>query len=456
MYLQRQDSFIDLISCTFYNIPIYSMKLNLLFINPWIYDFAAVNLWSLPLGMFEVAQYLYRYDISLQFIDCLDTYARKKFGTGNYRKETVEKPECLKSIPRRYGRYGISEDEFRKRLSNCALPDAVLVTSIMSYWYPGVQKVVEILRDFYGKIPVILGGIYATLWHKHAAETSDADFIYKGHISEAISGVFNTLGFYPENSKTGNGKIFMDNYFHYPFAPVLTSRGCPFRCAYCASGLLNDGFVQLPVREVLNNILSFTAKGIRDFAFYDDALLINSDSHIKPLLREIINRNIGIRFHCPNGLHAGLIDDESAYLMKKAGFVTLRLSLETVNKERQESTGGKVDSKDFINAISCLKKHGFTKRHIGVYLMYGLPGQDLSEVKAGIEFIKSLGVKINLTEFSPIPGTQCWDELIGKGVISEKVDPLLTNNTVFSYLFPGYDPEETERIKCDVKKYNSM
>jgi radical SAM superfamily enzyme YgiQ (UPF0313 family) len=432
------------------------MKLNLLLINPWVYDFAAVNLWSLPLGMFEVARYLGRYDISLQFIDCMDTYTRKKFGTGNYRKEVVKKPECLKAVPRRYGRYGIREDEFRERLFDCALPDAVLVTSIMSYWYPGVQKVVEILRDFYGKIPIILGGIYATLWHTHAAENSGADFIYKGHMNEAISAVFNTFGFYAENSKSGDKQIIMDNYFHYPFAPVLTSRGCPFRCAYCASGLLNDGFVQLPVREVLNNILSFTAKGIRDFTFYDDALLVDSDSHIKPLLRAIITKNLGIRFHCPNGLHAGLIDDESAYLMKKAGFVTLRLSLETVNKERQESTGGKVDSEDFINAISCLKKHGFTKRHIGVYLMYGLPGQDLTEVKAGTEFVKNLGVRINLTEFSPVPGTSCWDELVEKGVISENLDPLLTNNTVFPYLFSGYDPEEIETIKYDVKKYNSI
>jgi radical SAM superfamily enzyme YgiQ (UPF0313 family) len=406
--------------------------------------------------MFEVAQYLCRYDISMQFIDCLDTYTRKKFGTGNYQKERVEKPGCLKSIPRRYGRYGIGEDEFRRRLFNCTFPDAVLITSIMSYWYPGVQKAVEILRDFYGKIPIILGGIYATLWHEHAAENSGADFVYKGHISETVSEVLNMFVLLPENLKTCNRQIILDNYLKYPFAPVLTSRGCPFRCTYCASDLLNDRFIQFPAGGVLSKILSFTSKGVRDFAFYDDALLVNSDSHLKPLLREIISRNLGVRIHCPNGLHAGFIDDESAYLMKKAGFVTLRLSLETVNNERQKSTGRKVNSEDIINAISYLKKYGFTKKHIGVYLMYGLPGQDLSEVKSGIDFIKSIGARINLTEFSPIPGTRCWDELVGKGVISENLDPLLTNNTVFSYLFSGYDHEEIKTIKLDVKEYNSV
>lgn len=431
------------------------MKLKLLFINPWIYDFAAVNLWSLPLGMFEAAQYLYRYDISIEFIDCLDTYARRKFGKGNYQKEIVEKPECLKSIPRRYGRYGISADEFKKRLSGCALPDAVLVTSVMSYWYPGVQKVIEILRDFYGNIPIILGGIYATIWPKHAEENSGVDFIYRGQIKEAISAVFDKLGFHLKNSKAVEKQTIIDNY-KYPFAPVLTSRGCPFRCAYCASSLLNNEFIQLPVEEILIKILDFASKGICDFAFYDDALLVNSNTHIKPLLREIIFRKPGIRFHCPNGIHARFIDDELAHLMKKAGFVTLRLSLETVNPERQKNTGGKVNSTDLRDAILYLKKRGFTKENIGVYLMYGLPGQDIDEVKAGIDFVKSLGVRINLTEFSPIPGTKCWDDLARKGTISEKLDPLLTNNTVYSYLFSGYNWEEIESIKSNVKKYNAI
>lgn len=430
------------------------MRLKLLFINPWIYDFAAVNLWSLPLGMFEAAKYLSRYDLSLQLIDCLDTYDRKKFGTGNYRKETVEKPECLKSIPRKYGRYGISTDEFRKRLFSSDFPDAVLVTSIMSYWYPGVHKVIEILREFYGNVPIILGGIYATLWQKHAEENSGADFIYAGPIGEAISATFVKFGLRLKNSKSVVKQPIIDNH-KYPFAQVLTSKGCPFRCTYCASGILTNEFIQSPVEEILIKILNFASKGIRDFAFYDDALLVNSNSHIKPLLREIISRRLNIRFHCPNGLHARLIDDELAYLMKKAGFVTLRLSLETVNAERQENTGGKVNLVDLREAISYLKKHGFTKEHIGVYLMYGLPGQDIDEVKAGIDFLKSLGIRINLTEFSPIPGTQCWNELVGKCGISEKLDPLLTNNSVFSYLFSGYSHEEIDSIKSDVKNYNA-
>ncbi len=432
------------------------MSIKILLINPWIYDFAAVNLWSMPLGLFEVAKFLSRYDTSLQVIDCMDSYKIKEFGKGRYRKEFVQKAECLKSVPRRFGRYGIPIDDFYRRLSETDYPDLIFITSIMSYWYPGVQKVIEIIRKFHMNTPVILGGIYATLWYEHALNNSGADIIYKGHINEDIFTIFENLGLRPERLTAFEKEIIYNDLFNYPFAPILTSKGCPFNCSYCASRILNKEFIQLPLNKITDNIINCALKGIQDFAFYDDALLFKSDSHIKPLLREIIDRKLNIRFHCPNGLHARFIDDEMAYLMKKAGFMTLRLSLETVNIERQKITGGKVSIDDLKNAVSYLKKYGFTKKQVGVYLMYGLPEQKLSEVKEGIDFIKSLGVKINLTEFSPIPGTQCWDELIEKGIINQDIDPLLTNNTVFSYLFSGYDPEDIERIKLDVKEYNYL
>jgi radical SAM superfamily enzyme YgiQ (UPF0313 family) len=161
-----------------------------------------------------------------------------------------------------------------------------------------------------------------------------------------------------------------------------------------------------------------------------------------------------VRFHCPNGIHARFIDDELAYLMKESGFTTIRLSLETVNDDRNAMMGGKVTAETLKTAVNVLKRQGFTKRALGVYLMYGLPGQDIDEVRDGVKFLKDLGIRINLTEFSPIPGTPCWDELKEKNIINDGLDPLLTNNTVFSYLFSGYDSSELEELRLDVKNYN--
>lgn len=431
------------------------MKLKALLINPWIYDFAAANLWSRPLGLFMVAEYLSQFNIECTLIDCLDLFRMKKYGRGSYPKEIVKNPECLRDMPRRFGRYGMTIDEFRGKLTENDPFDMVFLTSIMSYWYSGVQKVTEIVKSEFPNVPVILGGIYATLWKKHAAAHSGTDFIYRGPISDNITFALNTFGFKIKKKTHGISYRHMNFYNQYPFAPVLTSTGCPFACSYCGTKLLYDGFTQRDPLDVAREIKELSLHGVRDFAFYDDALFVNADSHIKIILREIMTCGLHARFHCPNGLHTRFLDDELALLMHQTGFKTLRLSLETVDHSRQRQTG-KVSSDDLVRAVHNLKRHGFSKENIGVYLMYGLPGQELDEVKDGIRFLKGLNVRINLTEFSPIPGTESWNELLVKGIITDDIDPLLTNNSVFSYLFSGYNHNELKRLKDDVNKYNAQ
>jgi len=431
------------------------MKLHILLINPWIYDFAAFNLWSRPLGLLKATEYLSSFDTRLFFIDCTDSFEIKKYGTGKYRSEPVKKEALLKDIPRVYKRYGISVEEFKERIKGAMPVDLVFMTSGMSYWYPGVQKATEIVREILGDVPIILGGVYATLYHEHASRSSGADFIYHGSLNESINFAVNTFGFRLKRKRECIPYYKLNLYQTYPFAPVLTSTGCPFQCSYCASRLLADAYRRRPPDEVVDEVREFRNKGVRDFAFYDDALLVDSEHHIKPILRAIGLHCPGTRFHTPNGLHARFVDQELAWLMKNSNFKSIRLGLETVDSSRQKTTGDKVSNQEMERAVAYLKKEGFSKKKIGVYLMYGLPGQELEEVKDGISFLKTLGVSIYLTEFSPVRGTQSWNELVLKGVIHDSLDPLLTNNTVFSYLYSGYDPGDIKSIKLEVKKYNA-
>ncbi len=443
------------------------MKPTCILINPWIYDFAALNLWARPLGLLKVAEYLSQFEIDLKLIDCIDILEKsKKFGTGKYPRQIIEKPEILKAVPKNYARYGMSLDAFKETFKRHLPCDLVCVTSIMTYWYPGVQKAIEIIKDLSPHTPVILGGVYATLCNKHASENSGADYVFKGGIafrelngsrfSELhIEQVIKSFGFTLNKKDEPKPYYRLGLYQHYPFAPILTGMGCPYRCSYCASPVLFTGFCQSNPSSVLREIKELYDIGIKDYAFYDDALLVNAGSHIRVILNDVIKRGLNVRFHCPNGIHAKFIDDELAYLMKRSGFKTIRLGLETVDPERQIDMGGKVTPENLISAVRMLKKNGLTKQEIGVYLMYGLPGQRLEEVKEGVELLKSLGVRIHLTEFSPIPFTQSWEELKDRGVITDNTDPLLTNNSVFARLYSGYDLNALEKIKLDVKKYNS-
>jgi radical SAM superfamily enzyme YgiQ (UPF0313 family) len=459
------------------------VKQRCVLINPWICDFAAANLWSRPLGLLKLAEYLSRFDLDMKLIDCTDMFKQKRYGTGKYPKEIIEKPKILKEIPRYYARYGISAEDFKRILKSHLPCDLILITSIMSYWYTGVQEVISVIKAMSPDTPVLLGGIYATLFHSHAIKNSGADYIYKGHLIKNNADILSeraelprpcnreTAGRFSNSDletvitnfgcklkKTEHPKPYynLGLYQQYPFAPLLTSSGCPFKCSYCASSILFDGFLQREPSDVIDEIMTLYGLGVRDFVFYDDALFFEADSHMKIILKELISLELKTRFHCPNGVHARFIDDELAYLMKQTGFTTLRLGLETISEERQARTGGKIFNDDFAYAVRVLRKYGFTKEHIGAYLMYGLPGQGLAEVRDGVSFLKGLDVRVHLTEFSPIPGTPCWEELKQKGVISDDIDPLLTNNTVFSFLFSGYDRKALSKLKLDVKEYNNL
>ncbi len=168
-----------------------------LLINPYIYDFSAYDFWIKPLGLLYIASVLRKYRFKIHLIDILDRknpfllenlsskekkYIKdRKFGTGKFYSEIIKKPEVFKEIPRNYRRYGMPVHIFKKYLKDIEKPNLILLSSKMTYWYPGVFETIRILRKIFGKIPVILGGIYASLCYKHATSNSGADFVIKNN-----------------------------------------------------------------------------------------------------------------------------------------------------------------------------------------------------------------------------------------------------------------------------------
>ena len=99
----------------------------------------------------------------------------------------------MQGITRRYGRYGISEAAFRARLAQVPTPAAILVTSLMTYWHPGVAAAIRLARERFPDVPVILGGIYATLCPEHARQHSGADRVIVGPGEAAIFGILEEI-----------------------------------------------------------------------------------------------------------------------------------------------------------------------------------------------------------------------------------------------------------------------
>jgi len=426
------------------------MKHRILCINPWIYDFAAYDYFSKPVGLLYIASFLRERGIEVDFIDCLDKWhpellrrqrrskpKMRKYGTGHFHREVVPTPECIDFIPRHYARYGLPEDIFIAELKRLPKPDAILTTSFMTYWYMGPKRVVEICREFFPGVPIIMGGIYATLMPDHAGSVIKPDYLITGPGEYKISELLSDIVDMPELIQDFPTNI---DDFPYPafdllrkndYLVVMASRGCPFRCTFCATYKIDNNFTQRQPDKVVEEILTQAAKlNVPDVAFYDDALLMQADKRVKPILREILQSGRKFRFHTPNGIHGRYIDEELAELMHQTNFRTIRISLESVAKERMRDIHNKITPGDFTRAVNNLTRAGYQPKDIETYIIMGLPNQPIEEVIDTILYASELGARVRLSVFSPIPGTKDYDRAIENGYFPADADPLLTNKTI--------------------------
>ena len=425
----------------------------LLLINPWIYDVAAYDFFARPLGLLYLAGLLESHGFPVRLIDCLAApHARPgPFGTGRYMKEVLPPPPALAGFPRRYGRYGISAAAFRQELAGTPRPAAILVTSLMTYWYPGVAAAIRLAWEQFPDTPVLLGGVYATLCPGHAKQHSGADLVVTGPGEEAVLQHLASLLSLTLPPLNQNGLDALP----YPalnladvlgFIPLLTSRGCPFSCDYCASSFLAPRYQRRSPLAVVEEVLHWQqALGLSEVAFYDDALLVQAETHLLPILEELANRGARCRFHTPNALHARYIDREVAMWLKRANFATLRLGVETAapGKERLDE---KLQEEELEAALSYLREAGFSQKDIGVYLLIGLPGQTDKEVAASIHRVRELGSTPVLALYSPIPGTKLWPEALAASPCDLGHEPLYHNNSLFP-CWPAFSWERYTRLK---------
>jgi len=436
-----------------------------LLVNPWIHDFAAHDVWLRPLGLLRLAGYLRSEGVQVDFIDCLDTHhpsmadkhvRRGPYGKGKFHKAEIQKPSLLSWFPRRYSRYGITPSVLDAEIGKLPRPDVILMTTGMTYWYPGVVETIAHCRKVFQNVPIVIGGIYATLCYEHAKQYSGADHVIRGGQWLKITQVLETYLSISPSEK------FMETVPAWDLVPksesvvVKTSEGCPFRCSYCATGILTPVFSARPAEDVVDEILfALRSTQANDLAFYDDALLWEAETRITVILEKLNQSGVSPRFHCPNGLHVRFVTPELARKMREAGFRTIRLGLESAHSVFHERTGKKLQLDEFRQAVDALQRAGYPSTQIGAYVMVGLPGQTLQEVEESIRYVLSTGAIPYLSEYSPIPGTPLWGDALKRSPFPLEEEPLFHNNTLLPCHGDDMDFEAFLELKSSLQRYRS-
>jgi len=429
------------------------MEVDFLIVNPWIYDFAAYDFWLKPFGLLSLAGKLRHLGYSVNFIDLTDPFSpllpkrpkRHKFGIGHFYKEPIPKPHFFEDVPRRFFRYGLPFKAFEQTIAPLKFK-AVFLTCLLTYWYPGLFTLLEFFLNHYPETPIFVGGVYVHLCRDHLEAFLRERFPWaKVRIvldGETIVSEIREL-FTPSVEPFPFDYPAFYFYSKIPYVVLMTSKGCPFNCPYCASKKIYPHFFQRSPQDVVEEIKFWHFKyGVKDFAFYDDALLFNFENHLGVVLDALLKEGIFVRFHTPNAVHVRFINKEVAKLLKRAGFTTLRFGFERA-ENRFDS---KLTLEEFFEAVRYLKEVGFTAKELGAYVLYGVPEEDFEEVKRTLKFLYEVGVPPYLAEFSPIPGTPFFERAKKTSRYPIEQDPIFHNNTVFPAL-KRPDWEKIEEVK---------
>ncbi|WP_457552112.1 B12-binding domain-containing radical SAM protein [Desulfobacula sp.] len=440
---------------------------HILCINPWIHDFAAFDFWAKPLGLLSIAAILREKGLKISYIDCLDRFHPKESGRlkvlwdgrGPFRKTKIDLPKGLENrglenTGKKFSRYGIKPQWFEADLKQVQKPDLIFVTSLMTYWATGVKETLEMIKKIYPDVPIVLGGIYASLCYEHAVENTEADLVVKGQAEPCLKKIIKQFTGFALDDSDLSGDLdalpypALDLQHHMAYAPILTSTGCPFSCEYCASSYLAPTLRRRSPENVFKEIKYWHQNyDIKNFAFYDDALLVAARQYAFPLFEKIIASKMDLFFHTPNAIHIKAVTEKAAGLMFKAGFKTIRLGLETTNFSKDRSHDIKVGENDFFTAVNHLKAAGFTKSQMGAYLLCGLPGQDLDEVERSMQLVQHTGIQPVLAYYTPIPHTPMWESAVKHSKFNLNEHPVFTNNTLFPCVNSSLDLKRISQLK---------
>ncbi len=209
------------------------------------------------------------------------------------------------------------------------------------------------------------------------------------------------------------GKIFNfgKDYSSGQSTGIMTSRGCPYNCSFCASESIWNRKVRF---RNINNIIKEIEEIIKKYKIYtfkiqDDTFVLNENrtlnfcKKIKKLNKKYRNR---IVWRCYGG-RVNLITEKMLIAMKNSGCKEIDFGIETGDQRILDLMRKQTNIEQAIKAIRLAKKVGLDTR---AFMMVGLPGTTKETANKDITFLKKAKPDaVNLAIFTPYPGSDIYN-----------------------------------------------
>lgn len=166
-----------------------------------------------------------------------------------------------------------------------------------------------------------------------------------------------------------------------PIVNIITSRGCPYSCAYCSKSVFGKRLRMVSPKRVVDEmelvIKKYNAKEIR---FYDDDFTLDMDRAEK-ICDEMLDRKIKILWSCTT--RVDLVNENLLRKMKKAGCWLISYGVESSNQKFLDEIGKGITIEQIRKAFKLTKEIGIKTL---AFFMLGLPGETKETIEDNIKF----------------------------------------------------------------------
>ena len=200
------------------------------------------------------------------------------------------------------------------------------------------------------------------------------------------------------------------------FTTMISSRGCPYSCNFCACTSFTHGtWRSRSVNNIIEEICDLAGQGYREILFIDDNFTLNK-KRIFELCEKIQKENLDVVFTCD-----GRVNNSSINLlrtMKKSKFEVLMFGIESASQRILDYYNKGITPEMSKIAIQKARKAGF--KFIVATFMIGALDETYNEAIDTLKFISKLDIDFPHIIFTrALPGTQIFNDLVQNNIIDE-------------------------------------
>lgn len=353
----------------------------------------------------------------------------------------VERSQVIASLPSLglLTLAGMTPDAFD--VSYHEIPDITAIAELPPCDVAAISSYSAQIRDGYvladrfraAGVKVVMGGLHVTAMPDEALEHADAVVLGEGELgwpevlddlrAGRLQRVYAPLGREFDLADAPMPRFDLLDIERYNRLTVQATRGCPWRCEFCAASIrLTPKYKQKPVEKVIAEIRAIKALWEHPFIEFADDNSFASREHAKALLRALAPE----RVHWFSESDISIADDpELLDLMRESGCRELLIGLESPTLEGIDGVEQRRNWKrsrfaDYLDSIRRIQGHGIAVN--GCFVL-GLDGDGPDVFERVEAFVRDSGqFDVQITVMTPFPGTPLYERLRAEGRLLEPED----------------------------------